>query len=137
MRQSLARFSGPESSVRTQFWVDYITTTSGFRFSVHTVGNCTAYAIAKYAALRDAGIAADELRLIIVRIKSLRRTHMVVTVRNFGRWIILDNRSMALVESSELPDYLPLFTLDHRGVRQFVQPTNPNVSSAPCTGACS
>jgi predicted transglutaminase-like cysteine proteinase len=101
------------------------------------VGNCTAYAITKYAALRDAGIVADELRLIIVPIKSRRGTHMVVAVRNFGHWIILDNRSMALVESSELHDYLPLFTLDHRGVRQFVQPTNPKVAGAPCTGACS
>src|SRR6266478_2538726 len=36
MRQSLARFSGPESSPQTRSLADFIATTSGFRFSVHT-----------------------------------------------------------------------------------------------------
>jgi hypothetical protein len=36
MRQSLARFSGPESSPQTRSLADSIATTSGFRFSVHT-----------------------------------------------------------------------------------------------------
>ena len=36
MRRSLAPFSGPESSVHTRSLADFITTTSGFRFSVHT-----------------------------------------------------------------------------------------------------
>src|ERR1019366_4213426 len=36
MRRSLARFSEPESSVHTRSLAGFITTTSGFRFSVHT-----------------------------------------------------------------------------------------------------
>jgi hypothetical protein len=36
MLRSLALFSGPEASVHTQSLADFITTTSGFRFSVHT-----------------------------------------------------------------------------------------------------
>ena len=36
MRRSLAPFSGPESLVHTRSWADFITTTSAFRFSVHT-----------------------------------------------------------------------------------------------------
>jgi pimeloyl-ACP methyl ester carboxylesterase len=36
MRRSLARFSGPESLVHTRSLADFITTTSGFRFSVCT-----------------------------------------------------------------------------------------------------
>jgi hypothetical protein len=36
MRRSLARFSGPELLVHTRSLADCITTTSGFRFSVHT-----------------------------------------------------------------------------------------------------
>ena len=95
-------------------------------------GNCTSYAIIKYAALRDAGIAADDLRLVIVRIGSLQQDHMVVGVRNEGHWIILDDRSMALAGSSELHDYDPLFVLDDRGVREFVLPTNPKVAVAAC-----
>jgi len=36
MRRSLAPFSGPESLVHTRSLADFITTTSGFRFSVQT-----------------------------------------------------------------------------------------------------
>ena len=36
MLRSLARFSGPESLGHTQSLADFITTMSGFRFSVHT-----------------------------------------------------------------------------------------------------
>jgi predicted transglutaminase-like cysteine proteinase len=102
-------------------------------------GNCASYAITKYAALGDAGIAADDLHLVTVRIKSRRELHMVVTVRDFGRWIVLDNRSMALLESNGIDDYLPMFTLDHRGVRQFVPPASlippasPKVTATPCS----
>jgi hypothetical protein len=61
-------------------------------------------------ALNDAGIAADDLRIVIVRIRSRGENHAVVGVRNAGHWLILDNRRMALVESSQLHDYLPLFS---------------------------
>src|ERR1700726_3974844 len=36
MRQSLAWFSGPESSPQIRSLADFIATTSGFSFSVHT-----------------------------------------------------------------------------------------------------
>jgi len=36
MRRSLARFSGQESLVHMRSLADFITTTSGFRFSVYT-----------------------------------------------------------------------------------------------------
>jgi hypothetical protein len=36
MRQSLAGFSGPESSPQIRSLADFIATTSGFSFSVHT-----------------------------------------------------------------------------------------------------
>jgi hypothetical protein len=36
MRQSLARFSGPESSPQIRSLADFIVTTAEFKFSVHT-----------------------------------------------------------------------------------------------------
>src|SRR3979409_1723601 len=36
MRQSLARFSEPESSPQIRSWADFVVTTSEFKFSVHT-----------------------------------------------------------------------------------------------------
>ena len=46
MLRSLARFSGPEASDRTPSLADFITTTSGFRFSVDTIQPGVAWCIA-------------------------------------------------------------------------------------------
>jgi predicted transglutaminase-like cysteine proteinase len=84
------------------------------------VGDCKQYAALKYAALHDAGLAMDDLRLVILKTKFSPETHAVVAVRNEGHWLILDNLSLALVQSRKLLDkYIPLYMLDHRGVRQF------------------
>jgi predicted transglutaminase-like cysteine proteinase len=102
-------------------------------------GDCKQYAVLKYAALIDAGFAADDLRLVIVRIKQPQNPgakpadHALVAVRNDAHWIVLDNRSLATLESRQVLDrYLPLFALDHRGVRQFVQPSSVDAVAAPC-----
>lgn len=102
-------------------------------------GDCKQYAVLKYAALQEAGVAPDDLRLVIVRtkalqtIKSMQSSHVVVAVRNDAQWFILDNRSLALVESGELLDHmLPLFTLGHRGVGQFAPPSGPVAAAPPC-----
>lgn len=85
------------------------------------VGDCKQYAVLKYAALQDAGIAADDVRIVIVKQRGRPEAHAVVAVRQAGRWLILDNRTLAMVESGKLLGlYVPLKTLDRRGVRQFV-----------------
>jgi predicted transglutaminase-like cysteine proteinase len=93
-------------------------------------GDCKQYALLKYAALEDAGFLLNDLRLVIVRIKGLKNeSHAIIAVRNQARWLILDSRSLALVESSKLLDYYePKFELDHRGVRQFIQTASPVVA---------
>jgi predicted transglutaminase-like cysteine proteinase len=87
------------------------------------------YAVLKYAVLEDAGFAPDDLRLVVVRVKSLRNNHAVVAVRHAGQWFILDNRTLAVVESRKLLDYYqPLFMQDDRNGRQFVLPSGPKVA---------
>ena len=102
-------------------------------------GDCKQYAVLKYAALINAGFAANDLRLVIVRIKqppnpgAKPADHALVAVRNDADWIVLDNRSLAMIESRQVLDhYLPLFALDHRSVRQFVQPASLDAVAAPC-----
>jgi predicted transglutaminase-like cysteine proteinase len=82
-------------------------------------GDCEDYAIAKYVALRAAGIAADDVRLVIVRNLAVDEDHAVVAVRLDGSWIMLDNRWLALVEDVEMRRVVPLFVLDDDGVKQF------------------
>jgi predicted transglutaminase-like cysteine proteinase len=61
-------------------------------------GDCEDYAILKLLALREAGIARNDLRLVIVRDRATRSAHAVAAVRLEGRWLLLDNRFLALVD---------------------------------------
>ena len=82
-------------------------------------GDCEDYAIAKYVAFRESGIAPDDLRLVILY--DLRRNinHAVVAVREDQEWLILDNRTLTIVNAEEARHFEPLFVLDHHGVRAF------------------
>jgi len=88
-------------------------------------GDCEDYAIAKYVALKEVGVADDDVRLVIVRNIALGEDHAIVAARLDGSWIMLDNRWLTLVEDSEMRRIIPLFVLDHNGVKQFV-PTLPH-----------
>jgi predicted transglutaminase-like cysteine proteinase len=80
-------------------------------------GDCEDYAIAKYVALREAGVADSDLRLIIVRDLKSSSDHAVVAAHVDGKWVMLDNRRMVLTEDSTMAPVMPLFALDATGVR--------------------
>ncbi len=48
-------------------------------------GDCEDYAIAKYVALREAGIAEADLRLVISHDSAIGEDHAVVTARVDGK----------------------------------------------------
>lgn len=103
-------------------------------------GDCEDYAIAKMFVLRAAGVAAEDLRLLIAHNRSDGDAHAVLAVRHETRWLILDNRRMMLLEDDSVRDLRPLFALDFAGVRQFIAPTGPvlaavEVLAAPASGA--
>jgi predicted transglutaminase-like cysteine proteinase len=83
-------------------------------------GDCEDYAIAKYVALGEAGIGADDIKLMIVRNTAANEDHAVTTVRLDGAWIILDNRWLKMVEDTAMPQAVPLFSLGSEGVRRFL-----------------
>jgi predicted transglutaminase-like cysteine proteinase len=89
-------------------------------------GDCEDYAIAKYVALVEAGVAAEDVRLIIARDLVRGGGHAVVAVRLDGRWIVLDNRWQALAGDGEMRRLIPLFVLDREGVKQFVPVSMPD-----------
>jgi predicted transglutaminase-like cysteine proteinase len=82
-------------------------------------GDCEDYAIAKYVALQAAGVAEDDMRLVIVRELAAEEDHAVLVVRLEGSWIVLDNRWLTLVDDSAMRRVVPLFVLAHDGVKQF------------------
>jgi predicted transglutaminase-like cysteine proteinase len=86
----------------------------------HGAGDCEDYAIAKYTALRLAGIAADDLRIVIMHDTLSGEDHAVAAARLEGHWLTLDNRRMAMVEDVYVRNYRPTFVIDQSGVRQYV-----------------
>ena len=62
------------------------------------VGDCEDYALAKYAALHQAGTPDADLRIVLVRDNAVREDHAVLAVRHERQWLILDNRWNGLYE---------------------------------------
>ena len=87
----------------------------------HGAGDCEDYAIAKLMALSLAGIAAEDLRLIIMRDIFHGGDHAVAAVRFDGRWLMLDNLRMAMVEDVHVKNYRPLFAIDQSSVVQYLE----------------
>ena len=100
-------------------------------------GDCEDYAIAKYVALRMAGIAAEDLRLVVMIDTVRREGHAVAAARLDGHWLILDNRRTMMVEDMALRNYRPLFVIDDNGVMRYsdtpVLASSPEHAPAPAT----
>jgi predicted transglutaminase-like cysteine proteinase len=87
---------------------------------IHGAGDCEDYAIAKFVALRQAGVPAEDLRIIIMREIFHGEDHAVAAARLDGRWLMLDNRHMAMVEDAYVRNYRPLFVIDENGLSRYV-----------------
>ena len=96
-----------------QFWATPLQTLNS------GAGDCKDYAIVKYAALRELGIAPGDLRLVIVRDDVRQAEHEVLAVRDGQQWLILDNLTMAMLDAEQIRHYYPLFVMDYRGARAF------------------
>jgi predicted transglutaminase-like cysteine proteinase len=94
----------------SDFWSSPLVTLSA------GAGDCEDYAVLKYVALHEAGIAPNDLRLLIVYDPRRRTNHAVVAVHLEEEWLILDSHTLIMVASSDARYYRPLFVLDHRRV---------------------
>jgi predicted transglutaminase-like cysteine proteinase len=86
----------------------------------HGAGDCEDYAIAKFVALRLAGIAPDDLRIVIMRDTIRGEDHAVAAARLDGQWLTLDNRRMAMIDDAQVRNYRPTFVIDQYGVMRYV-----------------
>ena len=92
-------------------------------------GDCEDYAIAKVAALRLAGIAREELRIVIVHDPMRGEDHAIAAAKLDGRWLTLDNRRMAMIEDVDAKNFRPIFVLDRDGARRYE--TTPLLAGMP------
>jgi len=82
-------------------------------------GDCEDYAIAKMVALRLAGTAPDDLRIVIVHDPLRGEDHAIAAARLDGRWLTLDNRRMAMVEDIDARTYRPIFVIDREHAKRY------------------
>lgn len=101
-------------------------------------GDCEDYAIAKRAMLRAAGLADKDLYLVVLKDLTRRGDHAVLVVRAGGRFLVLDNGTDRIVDSSDVMDYKPVLTFTANrsfthGYRRQIPPVTyaSNNASAP------
>ena len=82
-------------------------------------GDCEDYAIAKYVALRLAGIAPDDLRIVVMHDTLHGEDHAVAAARLDGHWLTLDNNRMMMVEDTNVRNYRPTFVIDQQEVMRY------------------
>jgi predicted transglutaminase-like cysteine proteinase len=83
-------------------------------------GDCEDYAIAKFVALRLAGVPADDLRIVVMRDTVNGEGHAVAMARLDQHWLTLDNRRMAMVEDTDVRNIRPLFVIDQNDGMKYV-----------------
>jgi predicted transglutaminase-like cysteine proteinase len=96
-------------------------------------GDCEDYAIAKFVALIAAGVAPEDVKLVIVHDLAVSDGHAVVAAHVDGSWVVLDNRWLALVEDTEMRRMVPISVIDYTGVRAYLTSPAGNVASAPAS----
>jgi predicted transglutaminase-like cysteine proteinase len=82
-------------------------------------GDCEDYAIAKFAALRMAGVSPEDIRIVVLRDLLHGEDHAAVLARLDGHWLMLDNRRMAMIEDIDVRNHRPLFVIDDGGVMRY------------------
>lgn len=92
-------------------------------------GDCEDYAIVKYAALLEAGLSRDDMKIVILRNFVRNEDHAVLAARVDGEWLILDNRNLTLVPDTEMLGAHPIFALDQDGAHRLVSPQRASQAS--------
>jgi predicted transglutaminase-like cysteine proteinase len=93
-------------------------------------GDCEDYVIAKYVALRQSGVPASDLRMVLGydsrrvggQMQGQITGHAVLAARNEGSWLVLDNLAQRPLPANDMPYYAPLFVFDARGVNMLATP---------------
>jgi predicted transglutaminase-like cysteine proteinase len=78
-------------------------------------GQCQDYAIAKYLLLRAAGVAAGQLRLVVLRDMRLGLDHAVTAAYVDGTVLLLDNQMRRVTPASSVHHYQPYYSINEQG----------------------
>ncbi len=85
-------------------------------------GQCQDYAIAKYMALRQAGVPADQMRIVVLRATARGEDHAVLVVNVDGEALMLDNMRTSVVTTNAEASYRPYYSINEIGWWQHSRP---------------
>jgi predicted transglutaminase-like cysteine proteinase len=78
-------------------------------------GDCEDFAVAKYLALRERGVPADDMRVVVLDDLELGVTHAILAVRRDAEFYILDNQQTAVLPAAAIAHYLPIYAVNEQG----------------------
>jgi len=78
-------------------------------------GDCEDFAVAKYLALRDRGVPADDMRVVVLDDLQLGVTHAVLAVRRDAAFYVLDNQQSDILPADAIPHYQPIYAINEQG----------------------
>jgi hypothetical protein len=75
-------------------------------------GDCEDYAIAKYLALRELGIATGDMRIVVLTDQENNVQHAILTVEDGDRILALDNQIARVTDTRRIHYYRPLYAIN-------------------------
>ncbi|HZL60432.1 MAG TPA: transglutaminase-like cysteine peptidase [Stellaceae bacterium] len=78
-------------------------------------GQCQDYAIAKYLALREAGVPDASMRMLVLRDTALGVDHAVLVATVDGEAYLLDNLRPEIRPEARAPEYRPYYAINLSG----------------------
>lgn len=93
-------------------------------------GQCQDFAVAKYLLLREAGMPAEHLRVLVVQDHRARLAHAVLLAYVDGQALILDNQAEGVMAASQFGHYEPIYALDEGGWWMYGQTQRPGRDAA-------
>lgn len=77
-------------------------------------GDCEDYAIAKYMALKAAGLPPGDMRIVVLQDLNLGIPHAILAVRDGNRWLILDNQIKEVMPDTAIVHYRPIYSINEQ-----------------------
>lgn len=77
-------------------------------------GDCEDYAIAKYMALKEAGVPPADMRIVVLQDLNLGIPHAVLAVRHAEEWLILDNQIEKVMPDTAIVHYRPIYSINEQ-----------------------
>jgi predicted transglutaminase-like cysteine proteinase len=78
-------------------------------------GDCEDYAIAKYMALKNLGVPAEDMRIIALQDLNLNLGHAVLIVYDKSGPLLLDNQIKTVVSANSIRHYKPVYAINELG----------------------